>query len=109
MVRDLRMIWRALGAVAILSVSIVDTIEAGRLGEGEVATQRGEALAGGSVQDRAGMRLGNVPEDGTERQLGHASRLASVGLLEESRRLLETLLALRLGDEVARSKLEVIQ
>ena len=55
------------------------------------------------------MRLGNVPEDGTERQLGHASRLASVGLLEESRRLLETLLALRLGDEVARRKLEVIQ
>jgi len=49
MVKDLRMIWRTLGAVAILSVSIVDTIEAGRLGEGEVPTRRAEALAAGSV------------------------------------------------------------
>lgn len=59
-------------------------VEAGRLQEGQVAAQRAEALGGGSVQNQAGMQLGDDLEDVTARQLEQALRLANVNLLDEA-------------------------
>jgi len=82
-------------------------IEAGMMEPGQAATQRAESLAGEAVQDQAGMRLGNDPEDVTARQLGQALRLASVDLLDEALEVVRRELQLAPAEDLRPALLEI--
>ena len=58
--------------------------EIGMIEEGRAAARKAEALMAGTVQRRAGMELGDDPEDVTTQHLEQALRLASADLLDEA-------------------------